>query len=252
MLGKRKPKDSKRLDPHSTIAGMNFWKRLKNPPPILAFAFPEDPDAETDALDVLLQLPAVPNENSFVYSLKISLEGSKPEIWRRILVKSLNLDTLHQVIQICMGWEDAHLHEFDVKNTPVPPAGEGAIIDESAISISQLHAAKIKQIIYTYDFGDDWRHLIRIENAMPEQMGLAYPRCVDGEGSCPVEDCGGIERWLRLLDSLCYAQRERGPDIEDLLSWLGQNFKPASWNLEETNKQLQKAFHKRRRRKTGS
>lgn len=56
------------------------------------------------------------------YQLKITLEGVKPEIWRRVVVPgNLNFERLHGVIQDAMGWEWCHLHEFDTG-----PAGRGS------------------------------------------------------------------------------------------------------------------------------
>ena len=49
------------------------------------------------------------------YQLKIALRGSKPPIWRRILVPGdITLDVLHNVIQIAMGWTNSHLHSFEI------------------------------------------------------------------------------------------------------------------------------------------
>jgi Plasmid pRiA4b ORF-3-like protein len=48
-----------------------------------------------------------------VYYLRITLENSKPVIWRDILVPSdLSLEALHYVIQTVMGWENSHAHQF--------------------------------------------------------------------------------------------------------------------------------------------
>lgn len=45
--------------------------------------------------------------------LKIELAGTKPLIWRRVVVlETITLARLHQVIQAVMGWKDYHLHEF--------------------------------------------------------------------------------------------------------------------------------------------
>jgi Plasmid pRiA4b ORF-3-like protein len=47
------------------------------------------------------------------FQLKVTLIGSKPPIWRRILVPdTITLGKLHQVLQVIMGWEDEHLHQF--------------------------------------------------------------------------------------------------------------------------------------------
>src|ERR1700738_5075148 len=48
-----------------------------------------------------------------LYELKITLRGSKPAIWRRVQVPgSINLNRLHDVFQVVMGWTDSHLHQF--------------------------------------------------------------------------------------------------------------------------------------------
>ena len=48
-----------------------------------------------------------------IYELKITLQDSKPPIWRRILVlDSIKLNELHELLQIVMGWEDYHMHQF--------------------------------------------------------------------------------------------------------------------------------------------
>ena len=48
-----------------------------------------------------------------IYQLKVTLTGAKPPIWRRILVPSdIQLGKLHIVLQVVMGWENSHLHQF--------------------------------------------------------------------------------------------------------------------------------------------
>ncbi|MEI6640189.1 MAG: plasmid pRiA4b ORF-3 family protein [Chlorobium sp.] len=45
-----------------------------------------------------------------IYQLKVTLMGSKPPIWRRILVPdTITLGKLHIVMQAVMGWLDEHL-----------------------------------------------------------------------------------------------------------------------------------------------
>jgi len=47
------------------------------------------------------------------YQLRIVLQRTKPPIWRRVLVPpSMYLDTLQQLIQVVMGWEDSHPEVF--------------------------------------------------------------------------------------------------------------------------------------------
>ena len=48
-----------------------------------------------------------------LYQLKVTLRDIDPSIWRRIQVwEDTTLGQLHEILQIVMGWEDCHLHEF--------------------------------------------------------------------------------------------------------------------------------------------
>ena len=227
---------------------MKFWSRFKQPPPLLAFAFAEAPENVGDSLAALNRLPSVPSDDSVVYSLRISLDGSKPSIWRRILVKGVNLEMLHQIIQLIMGWNDAHLHGFEVRRTRVPIAEEGASIDERAISIAQLYAANIKKFYYTYDFGDDWRHTVAIEEVSALLPALVYPQCIAGKGTVPLEDVGGMRSWSMLLEAIRHPEKAYEEEIGQLLDRVGYDFSPPVFDLDKTNSRLQRAFGKRRRK----
>ena len=53
------------------------------------------------------------NPQLAVLRIKIVLLGTKPPIWRRVLVPAeFTLAQLHDVVQAAMGWEDCHLHQF--------------------------------------------------------------------------------------------------------------------------------------------
>jgi len=50
-----------------------------------------------------------------VFQLKATLVGTKPPVWRRVLVEeSASLLDLHDVLQGAFGWYDCHLHEFEI------------------------------------------------------------------------------------------------------------------------------------------
>lgn len=50
-----------------------------------------------------------------IYRLHVSLQDIKPMIWRRIEVSSeTTLKQFHRILQIAMGWENCHLHEYIV------------------------------------------------------------------------------------------------------------------------------------------
>src|SRR5207248_7245703 len=64
-----------------------------------------------------------------VYQLHIQLAYIEPPIWRRIVVSGqITLFGLHQMLQVLMGWENSHLHQFIVGKTyygePDPEYGD--------------------------------------------------------------------------------------------------------------------------------
>jgi prepilin-type processing-associated H-X9-DG protein len=57
------------------------------------------------------------NKISELYQFKITLNDSKPSIWRRIVVPAnYSFWDLHVAIQDSMGWLDYHPHEFEIVN----------------------------------------------------------------------------------------------------------------------------------------
>ena len=57
----------------------------------------------------------LPEWTGSIYQFKLTLEESAPPIWRRIQVPDLTLGELHDVLQVVMGWEDSHLHQFIIR-----------------------------------------------------------------------------------------------------------------------------------------
>ena len=50
-----------------------------------------------------------------VFQLRISLKDHVPVIWRRLFVPGgITLAKLHMIFQAAMGWEDYHLHSFEI------------------------------------------------------------------------------------------------------------------------------------------
>ena len=134
-----------------------------------------------------------------VHTVKASLHGAKPPVWRRLeLPSGLTLDMVHEVLQIAFAWHGYHLHQFETAcGSFGRPDDDGdwgfeEVGDESAVALAQVAAEEKAKIVYVYDFGDDWRHDIMVEKITPALPGVAYPRCTGGRGSAPEEDSGGI------------------------------------------------------------
>jgi hypothetical protein len=43
---------------------------------------------------------------------------------------------------------------------------------------------------YVYDLGDNWMHLIELENVLPAEKGATYPICIGGKRNAPTIAAG--------------------------------------------------------------
>lgn len=159
-----------------------------------------------------------------IYQLKVELQGSEPLIWRRIQVPgNITLDMLHSVLQLCMDWEDQHLHQFLIDKScySIPENDDlwqtSRPQDERRFTLHQL-ADKIRpRFQYIYDFGDDWIHQISVEEVLPAQKDSTAAVLLAGERACPPEDIGGIHRYNHLVEILNDPEHEEYGEIADLL-----------------------------------
>ena len=127
------------------------------------------------------------------YRVRIDLKGAKPPIWRRVeLAGDATLADVHTLIQAAFGWNGSHLHAFE---TDYGPYGDGDADlehrDPASATLEQFLLAPGDKLEYTYDFGDDWTHVIKLEAILDPEPGLA-PRCTAGRRAAPPDDCGGI------------------------------------------------------------
>jgi hypothetical protein len=179
-----------------------------------------------------------------VYQVKITLNNVQPPVWRRVLVKDCTLAKLHDIIQISMGWDDYHLHVFEIGGEQYgsseqwqeqDPWGDSETADERKVKVSQLLDRDFKKFRYEYDMGDGWEHTIQIENVLPAEAGVRYPRCIEGSRACPPEDCGGPWGYGDFLEAL---RDPRHPEHADMLEWVGGEFDPEQFDPETVNQQF--------------
>ncbi|MBU0493925.1 MAG: plasmid pRiA4b ORF-3 family protein [Chloroflexi bacterium] len=176
-----------------------------------------------------------------IYQLKITLEHIKPPIWRRLLVRSdATLGDLHRIIQAAFGWMDYHLHQFVIGEfyygEPQPDYDDYMEMrDEQELTLRHLTAEEGFRFRYEYDFGDDWQHLILVEKILDPQPGQVYPLCVKGHRACPPEDVGGPWGYENFLEAITDPKHE---EHEEYLEWIGDEFDPDEFDLEEINEAL--------------
>jgi Plasmid pRiA4b ORF-3-like protein len=144
------------------------------------------------------ELPGLPKGAvTNVHRVKVSLYGAKPPVWRRLEIPSaMPLNLVHVVLQVAFDWHGYHLHAFETVCGEFGSPDQGddwtERQDEATATLAQVAGAERAKVVYSYDFGDDWRHDIVVEKVIPAEPGVAYPRCTGGRRDAPPEDCGGI------------------------------------------------------------
>lgn len=188
------------------------------------------------------------NSVEAVHLLRIVLVDVKPAVWRELLVPSeIRLDRLHLVIQIAMGWDNAHMHEFIAGTLREgrrfgwpnpdddPLFGMPATENESKFTLAEIAPAKGDKFRYWYDFGDDWYHQISVKGVISADPSLKLPLCILASRACPPEDCGGPWGYSEMLKALADAGHERH---EELQEWIGDDFDPAFVDVDAINAAL--------------
>ena len=126
------------------------------------------------------------------YQLKITIKGSSPPIWRRVIVpEKISFEHLDWIIEDIFGWTYSHLYSFVIphesRHFDGPPEGGDETAAREGIDRWFFEKAKIN---YIYDFGDDWEHTILVEKIL--DYDKRYPQVLKYKGPNMIEDCGGI------------------------------------------------------------
>lgn len=176
------------------------------------------------------------------------LAYTDPPIWRRLeLASDLRLDELHRVLQAAFEWEGGHLHQFSVEDRtwddgsaadfgPGPFSASPAPEPEGKTRLSQILVAVGDRLDYVYDFGDNWEHVLTLEEIVEPAPGAPRARVVDGDRAAPLEDCGGIPGYEDLVTALAAPENL---DHTHLLEWYVEvyggtlaDFDPAQVDVE--------------------
>lgn len=163
----------------------------------------------------------------YALQLKISLNGVKPLIWRRVVVNAdIGLEDLHMVIQTVMPWENGHMHKFYNKHqTYMMPYddcefeedGEDMEAYEDAL-LGDIFTEKGQKLKYEYDFGDSWEHNIVVEKILPPIDDERDALFIKGKNAVPPEDCGGIWGYEHLREVM---SDPKHPEYEEMAEWIG-------------------------------
>ena len=187
------------------------------------------------------------------YDLRISIQGTQPEIWRRLLLpETVTVTQFHEAIQCAFGWEDRHLFGIRCLDRSGQPrvivgpdeAADGIDAEPAAgVVLAELidpHGTELADFEYTYDFGDDWTHKVDLVGSALVPEGTIT--CVEGANRGPVEDSGGPGGYRRLAEVL---SDEKHPEFYDAATWFSEvtgeratAFDVTAFDLDAVNRSL--------------
>ncbi len=183
------------------------------------------------------------------YVVRLELDDTHPPIWRRLLLASdLSLPDLHDVVQVAMGWSDSHLHRFTMGPWQKDPQmasfltagdveeGECDGPLEADSRLDEVLAEPGQRLFYDYDFGDGWKHTLRLEKVLPWQDDDPPAQCLAGRRACPPDDVGGLPGFEEVLEALAGRVAPGQEEwMRQKLQWLPPGYDPAYFSVEKTN-----------------
>jgi hypothetical protein len=134
-----------------------------------------------------------------VLRLRVSLMHLDPAPRRAFLIHAdQSVLDLHKAIQAAFLWNDMHLWMFDINGNIYEHRDpeHDAFINEDALDAAMTRIGDVLQedgppAFYTYDFGDDWHHLVEVLERREMKPDEALPAFLDGAFATPPEDIGG-------------------------------------------------------------
>lgn len=180
-----------------------------------------------------------------IYKIKISLIRSKPLIWRTVLIEdNTTMYDLHKIIQTSMGWTNSHLHQFTTNDEKsytkfyadlADDFAENDLLYYEGMVVSDFMKTPGDNLLYEYDWGDGWNHLLLLEAIEVPKPYIRYPVCIDGRRNCPPEDVGGLGGFYNFLRII---KNPSHPEYRSYLRWVGGYYDADELDLFNVNRIL--------------
>lgn len=180
------------------------------------------------------------------YSLKVSIDGTNPLVWRKIVVPDhITFHQLHLVIQECFQWKNYHLYEFEIPGVEEPitrfysdfdaEERDGSDGREILIDPYMEEGARFR---YVYDLGDWWEHVIDVLEVDP--LGSArMPYVTAFQGESLIEDAGGVDGYyetMRILDD------PEDPEYRETREWVKWQA-PGAFSMDDANDLMEETLY---------
>jgi hypothetical protein len=172
---------------------------------------------------------------------------------------------------VAMGREGIHLFQFHLRAVRYGSPELSAFSPGATLADFRLRTGS--RFIYEHDLNAPWQHEIRIERQLEREVGTRYPLCLDGNGDCPAEDCGGpagclarqheavgfeamsdletmtevLEEVLRTRTTVALDDPDVREEFEAALERMQERecFRPVPFSRREVNARLRRGEHRR-------
>lgn len=174
--------------------------------------------------------------------VEVDLEDLDPPVSRRLRIPgTMNLQDLHYVLQKSFDWDDYHLHSFYINETEYTDldtyepdfADEKEPHDERSLFVEDIPDLG-GELLYIYDYGDDWRHHITVQKVVSTedipQESRETAVCLEARGAAPPEDSGGPIGYQELVEAVQTPFENRTSKQTELVYW------SAGWDPEDFSK----------------
>ena len=101
----------------------------------------------------------------------------------------------------------------------------------------------MERFVYIYDYGDNWRHDVIVEEVRDGDPDREYPAFVDGARRCPPEDVGGPDGFMDFLEAVLDPAHEQH---RDMVRWYGGPFDPIGFDEERARFCMENMVRRRR------
>jgi hypothetical protein len=179
-------------------------------------------------------LPRRPLSMTRAWTLKVTLEGSEPPVWRRIAVDQwTTLTELHRIFQVVMGWVDLALWAFEVgdviyEELDMDAEGENATFT----AVGELRLEPGQRFLYRYDFEADWVLGIEVEKVTTVPDVELLPWVLEGERAGPPETVGGPVGFREFLEAIADKDHPKHDHYHD---WVGEGHDPERFDCNMAN-----------------
>jgi hypothetical protein len=161
---------------------------------------------------------------------RLDPEQEYKERRRQIARQKLGPRQERQALKKLYAWLLSLRKDCEAEEDPIP----------SLMELAPRTGTKFK---FVYDFGDRWEHTVRVERIQSVVPGTVYPRCIDGEGANPLEDCGGPASLMAVFNAVKHPEQPRNETIQHIVKdWVGEGWDFTRFSVEEVNQRIRKMF----------